>query len=126
MGSDKIIHWLSRYSFLQSFIVSKYPKGLLFYISIQSSVCKLKCLFDITKCRRKVYLSGQWIILSYPIFSIQIKLGLYLGCVFTKKTFCQYLLFVRIKLAPISPLHRRIQVLFNLQNKENIGKRQMY
>ena len=40
-GSDKIIYWLGRYSFLLGVIMSKKPKGLWFYVLIESSVRKL-------------------------------------------------------------------------------------
>ena len=54
-SSDKIIYWLGRYSFL----LSKPPKGLWFYILCKSSVRNLSRFFDIIKLRRKEYLPSQ-------------------------------------------------------------------
>jgi len=51
--------WLVRYSLLLGFIMSKNPKGLWFYILIESSVCNLSCFFDMIKPRRKEYLPSQ-------------------------------------------------------------------
>ena len=58
-GSDKIIYWLSGYSFPLGFIMSKNPKGLWFYILIKSSVRNLLHFFDITNPRRTENLQRQ-------------------------------------------------------------------
>ena len=54
-GSDKIIYWLGRYSFLLDIFKSKKWKGLWFYILIESSVLNLLHFFY----RRKEYLPSQ-------------------------------------------------------------------
>ena len=54
-GSDKIIYWLSRYSFLLGFIMSK---KLGFYIVIKSSVWNLSRFLDMI-IRRKEYLLSR-------------------------------------------------------------------
>ena len=58
-GSEKIIYWLSRYSFHLGFIMSKNPKGLWYYILIKSSVSNLSLFFDMIKPKRKDHLPTQ-------------------------------------------------------------------
>ena len=58
------VYRLSRYSLLLGFIMSKNPKGLWFYVLIESSVCYSSRFFE-------EYFPSQSIILSDPVFSLQ-------------------------------------------------------